>query len=72
MKELLNKLPREQKTAVCLSYYEGIAHQEIASRLEVPLGTVKTRIRLGMKRLKELVIAANVDFDTDATRGATL
>lgn len=72
VKELLNKLPTEQKTAVCLSYYEGIAHQEIAIRLEVPLGTVKTRIRLGMKRLRELVIAANLDLSTDASSGAIL
>ena len=72
VKELLNKLPDEQKTAVCLSYYDGIGHQEIAARLEVPLGTVKTRIRLGMKKLKELVVAANLDLTTDATRGATL
>jgi RNA polymerase sigma-70 factor (ECF subfamily) len=48
----LATLPDEQRTVLSLAFYRGMTHQAIASRLDLALGTVKTRIRLGMKRLK--------------------
>lgn len=51
--EALMALSPPQRQAVQLAYYEGLSHSEIAERLGEPLGTVKTRVRLAMQRLRE-------------------
>jgi RNA polymerase sigma-70 factor (ECF subfamily) len=53
VRSALARLLPEQRRLIELAYFEGRSHTEIASSLGQPLGTVKTRIRLGMTRLRE-------------------
>ncbi len=53
--EALKSLPEEQREAVIMAYLEGATQQEIAKRTGVPLGTVKTRLRLGLIKLRHIL-----------------
>ena len=55
VKEALEVLRPEQREIVLLAYYGGLTHSEIATYLEQPLGTVKTRMRLALKKLREVL-----------------
>jgi RNA polymerase sigma-70 factor (ECF subfamily) len=53
----VTQLPEDQKQALGLAYFRGLSHPEIAQALGEPLGTIKTRISLGMKKLRLLLQA---------------
>ncbi|MEP6688552.1 MAG: RNA polymerase sigma factor [Gemmatimonadales bacterium] len=48
----LDALPAEQREAVRLAYFQGLTHSEIAKQLAIPMGTVKTRLRLALDKLR--------------------
>jgi len=54
LRQILEKLPAEQRQIIDLVYYMGYTQQEIAKDLNIPLGTVKSRIRLAMNALRTI------------------
>lgn len=52
VRKALEALPAEQSSVVTLAYYQGLSQSEIAARLQQPLGTVKTRMRLALQKLR--------------------
>ena len=52
VRSALATLPEEQSRAIELAYFGGFSHSEIANMLEMPIGTVKGRIRLGLEKLR--------------------
>lgn len=48
----LSALPEEQRVCLTLAYFEGLSHAQIGERLNLPMGTVKSRLRIGMEKLE--------------------
>lgn len=61
MRNLVSQLTDVQVEAIDLAFFKGLTHEEIAEHLDIPLGTIKSRIRQGLIKLKQLWIDANRD-----------
>ena len=53
IRSALHQIPEEQRQALELSFFSGLTHEQIAERLDTPLGTIKARIRRGLLRLRD-------------------
>jgi RNA polymerase sigma-70 factor, ECF subfamily len=58
VRSALQQIPLEQRQALELSFFGGLTHEQIAERLETPLGTIKARIRRGLLRLRDCLRGA--------------
>lgn len=56
----LAQLPREQSVCIRLAFFDGLSHHQISDQTGTPLGTVKTRIRLGLKKMTNLLNAQGI------------
>ncbi len=59
VREALATLPTNQREAVEMLYFGGLSRQEIADKLSAPLGTINTRLRLGMEKLRALLVPSD-------------
>lgn len=60
VRQALAELDGDQRESIELAYFEGLTHREIAEKLDIPLGTAKTHIRLGLKKIRKLVVSKGV------------
>jgi len=61
VQDALRRLPAEQREAIELAYYGGLTQSELAERLSQPLGTIKSRMFTGLKRLQTLLVEAGFE-----------
>ncbi len=55
--EVMEQIPDEQRMVIELAYFGGLTHTEISEQYQIPLGTVKGRMRLGLQKMKSLLVA---------------
>lgn len=67
LRQALTSLPDEQMHLVRLGFFDGLSHSEIAERTGLPLGTVKSRFRLALARLRKVLEANGLQADSPST-----
>lgn len=65
LKECLEQIPLEQREVIELAYFQGHTQREIAELKGIPLGTVKGRVRIGLQKLRSLVLELGLGGSTD-------
>jgi DNA-directed RNA polymerase specialized sigma24 family protein len=63
VRDALGSLPPAQREAIELAYFGGLTQQEIAARTETPLGTVKSRVRLGLLQMRRTMSGGLAEID---------
>ena len=66
MREALDQLPPEQRDAVVLAYFGGRTYRQVAAELAIPEGTAKSRLRLALAKLGDLLRPILTDQDSPA------
>lgn len=64
----LTQIPEKQKQVIDLAYFGGYTHSEIAEMLQVPLGTVKARIRMGVEKLRNILRDNVLEAENEQSR----
>jgi RNA polymerase sigma-70 factor (ECF subfamily) len=67
----ITQLPEAQRTALELAFFGGLTHVEVAERLDIPLGTAKTRIRTALLKLRDILGSSVSETDTPDTPWTT-
>jgi RNA polymerase sigma-70 factor (ECF subfamily) len=67
LRMLIAQLPAEQAVLIDLAFFQGMSHNDIAVTTNIPLGTVKTRLRTGIQRLRELWLTSEAVNRTSST-----
>lgn len=60
VRQVIELLPESQQEAISMAYFDGLTQREIAERLQEPLGTIKTRTRSGLRRLRRMFSQQNL------------
>lgn len=63
LKKALTDIPAEQRKCLEMAYFEGYSQSQISNQLDVPLGTVKTRVRMGLEKLEHILRAVGYNED---------
>lgn len=63
VRRALGDLPSEQRLCLELAYFEGLSQREIADQMGIPVGTVKTRVRLGIEKLERMLRLAGLEVE---------
>ncbi len=58
IQKALERIPSEQRLCLEMAYFEGLSQQEIAEKMQAPLGTIKTRMRIGMEKIERLLLGS--------------
>jgi RNA polymerase sigma-70 factor (ECF subfamily) len=64
LRTFMSQLPTEQAEVIEMAFFQGLTHSELAETLHLPLGTIKTRVRLGLKKLRSLWTSANDESES--------
>ena len=68
LQEALSTLPKDQREALSLAYFNGLTQQEIAAQLNEPLGTIKTRVRLALLKLRAILDPDRISSSPDHSK----